>query len=118
MQQPCIINDGSGLATQWYLDRACEQFGVWSFPASNIEALIIRIGLWGHYIVTIRRNPQNSISNYLGPCIRCRVCSVLQSTVGSRVAAVHRCAAARTGSALALDVGFSEQLCSSFVQVT
>ena len=31
-----------------------------------VEALIIRIGFLGGYIIIITRNPQNSIGNYLG----------------------------------------------------
>ena len=37
---------------------------------SNVEALISRIGFWGHYTAIIVRNPQNSIGNYFGPDIR------------------------------------------------
>ena len=39
-------------------------------PASNIGALIIRIGFWAHCTITITRNPENSIGNYLGPCTK------------------------------------------------
>ena len=36
-------------------------------PVSNIVALMIRTGFWGHYTILTIRNPQNSIGNYLGP---------------------------------------------------
>ena len=39
-----------------------------AFP-TNIGALIIRIGFWGHIFIFIIRNPNNSIDNYSGPCI-------------------------------------------------
>ena len=35
----------------------------------NIGASRIRIGCWGHYTINIRRTPQNSIGNCLGPYI-------------------------------------------------
>ena len=30
----------------------------------NIGALIIRIGFWAHYTISIIRNPQNNVGNY------------------------------------------------------
>ena len=40
-------------------------------PDANVGSELIRIGFWEvFYTITIIRNPQNSIGNYLGPHIR------------------------------------------------
>ena len=44
----------------------------------NAGALIIRKGFWGPLYYNYKRNPQNSIGNYLGPCSMCLFVSCLR----------------------------------------
>ena len=51
-------------------DHPTRDHGLYIKALCNIEALIMRIGFWGHYTIIIIRNHENSIGNYFGPYIK------------------------------------------------
>ena len=58
-----------GLLTEAFRYKSPEPWSTDEEPYITIGALIIRIRFWSPFSISIIRNAQNSIGNYLGPYI-------------------------------------------------